>query len=170
MPPTVTPVQWDQSWYYKPEHFKHPEKMDDSVVAALSVISSYFDKRFPILDDFSLRPNNPKSQHPLGRAIDFAAPGIDSAAVLGAIRKSGLVSGFGLYTNEKNVQSYHIDTRTDRTPQNPAIWGAWKDRSQGITDWQYGSITSILDLVKKSPANIMALMFAGIIAYLMFRK
>ena len=56
-----------------------------------------------------------------------------------ACRKVGF-TGIGLYTGWKGGRGFHLDTRTDRDPSNPAKWsGTYKD---GVNS--YGSISTLL--------------------------
>ncbi len=117
--------QWQSLRYYRPGDFRYPDKLHFSVVHALDILTRRLGLKAHILSDWRpVSAERPGSQHPLGRAVDTVWVGLDPLKVLTEIRHSELFSGFGLYRNEKGFHSFHLDTRTDRTPQSPATWGA----------------------------------------------
>jgi hypothetical protein len=59
-----------------------------------------------------------------------------------------------MYVNERGVVSFHVDSRTDRSPDNPATWGAERDRGTDQKVWAYTSLRSILE--KYFPAALPA--------------
>jgi len=153
----TTPVRWSLIRGYGPDDFSHPEKLEHSVVQALDLVTDKLGQKVVVLSDFRLQSENADSQHLLGRAIDFTLPGVDPYVILQAIQDAGVVTGYGAYRNEKGAWSFHIDTRTDRTPDDPAKWGAWKDRDAGVMTWQYVGLTEILDLAKKNAPLLLIL-------------
>lgn len=142
-------ADWSTMMYLAPGDFTRPDDLDPSVVWGLDRLASRFGVKPIVLDDVSPRPNNPGSQHPKGTAIDFTFPTIDSVQVMNAIEDMKFFTGYGMYVNEKGAVSFHVDRRSDRTPDNPATWGAWKDRDRGIHHWQYTGLQTIVDQVKK---------------------
>lgn len=160
--PTLNPVDWSVLRYYEPADFKHPDKLDHTAVAALDSLVDALGTKPEVIDDWRPPVAGKDSQHPLGRALDWVVPGLDSLVVLDKIRTSRLFNGFGFYTNERGAQSFHTDTRTDRTFNNPATWGAWKNREAGIEQWQYVAISDVIAMVKKSPA-VGLLLIMGIV-------
>lgn len=164
------PVRWDLLRYYSAADFNHPEKLDHKVVNGLDLLADRLHVKPVPIDDFRVSSKNPTSQHLLGRAIDFVVPGVDSLTVFREIRALKRFSGYGIYTNEKGAQSFHVDVRVDRTPEDPAVWGAWKDRKAGITSWQYTSAGFIIDLLKKTPGTLLAVLVAGFAAWYLFSK
>lgn len=157
-------VEWSALQFYEPDDFKHPEKLQASVVYGVDHLAQILNRKAVILSDFrvlSLGPTGKPSQHSLGRAIDLSYPGIDSMTVLAAIKETGRFSGFGAYINlETGGISFHVDTRTDRTPESPATWSASKDRRTGQTAWVYTSLRSIIE--KHFRAAIPALVWVVI--------
>ena len=162
------PVDWSRITFYQPDDFSYPDKLDHSVVHALDRLAFVLNRCAVILDDFRFQSKNRSSQHLVGRAIDFTYPGLDSTRVLDAIHNTALFSGYGYYINAAGVASFHADTRTDRSPKTPATWGAQK--GPGQTEWEYTSLRSILDFVRKAalPLGWIVAMLVGI--YFLARK
>ena len=87
MPVSVhTPVDWSRIKFYKPSDFKHPEKLDHSVVYGLDRLAFVIGNPALVLSDYRVDSKFADSMHKWGRAIDFTYPGIDSTEVLGIIR------------------------------------------------------------------------------------
>lgn len=166
---THNPVDWSKVKYYKPSNFKHPEKLERSVVYGLDRLAFVIGKPALVLSDWRIDSKFVDSMHPRGRAIDFTYPGIDSAKVLSVIRNQKLISGFGLYVNASGVTSFHVDTRTDRSPENPATWGAQKGLNEN--EWTYTSLRSIFDkyLTTTVPSFALLLML-GVSIYWFVKK
>jgi len=164
-----TPVDWASIKVFTRYDFQWPDRLDHSVVKRLDTLDIYLPVKPQIISDY--RPPEPgsTSQHHLGRAIDFIVPGVDSLEVLAAIEKCGLFSGYGMYTNEKGVESFHVDTRTTRTTHNPATWGAWKDASAGVTSWQYVDLANIVAKISKG-AGFVVLLIVGVALYVLISK
>ena len=106
-------------------------------------MSGRLGKKAVILSDYRPISKISKSQHAEGRAIDFAYPDVEPLVVLDAIRKVRVFSGYGMYVNAQKAYSFHVDTRTDRTPDDPATWGAIKNRELGQTEWYYTALKFI---------------------------
>ncbi len=153
----IIATDWSQVVNYQPGDFKHPEKLDFHVVQGVDRLTSILGVKLLILDDFRTFSKMKDSQHLLGRALDFTCPTVDSMTVLDAIRDMKWFSGYGMYVNERGVVSFHVDTRTDRSPDNPATWGASKDRRIGPVEWTYTSLRSIID--QYFPAAVPALVW-----------
>lgn len=153
----VVPIKatdWSLVRNYRPGDFKHPEKLDFHVVQGVDRLTSILGVKASILDDYRVGDTG---QHGRGRAIDLTYPTIDSMTVLDTIRRMTWFSGFGMYVNELGAVSFHVDTRTDRSPDNPATWGASKDRRIGQEEWTYTSLRSFID--KYFPAAVPALVW-----------
>jgi len=168
----ISDSQWASLRWYRKSDFSHPDNLDWSVVTALDQLSTKLGQKATVLSDY--RPTDtkfPNSQHLVGRAIDVSFPGLDSLQVLGVIRSSRLFSGFGLYTNDQNVQSFHVDTRTARTVDNPATWGDVIDHSTGKRVDSYTSLDAVINLVKKNAGTIgLGVLILGVAAFLILRK
>ena len=160
---THTSVDWSKIRHYEPSDFNHPEKLDHSVVYGLDRLAFVIGKKAVVLSDWRLKSQFSDSMHPYGRAIDFTYPGLDSTEVLNKIRNQKLFTGIGMYVNAAGVVSFHVDTRTDRNPENPATWGARK--GPGETEWVYTALRSIYNLVK--PAAVQAAIPAVIWMFIM---
>lgn len=157
----ITPTDWSQIQNYRPDDFKHPEKLDHGVVLGLDNLARKLGVKAIILSDYRVVSDISKSQHGLGRAIDFTYPGLDSVLVLNSIPGLNCFSGYGMYVNEQTFGvSFHVDTRVDRTPESPATWGATKDQRTGQVAWAYTSLRSIVD--KFFPTTIVGLLWMGL--------
>lgn len=166
MPVAVhNPVDWSRIKFYEPSDFKHPEKLDHSVVYGIDRLAFVTGKKAIILSDWRLESQFADSLHPYGRAIDFVYPDLNSTDVLNIIRNQKLFSGIGMYVNAAGVVSFHVDTRTDRSPESPATWGAQKGPDQ--TEWVYTTLRSIADFVGPAaiPLGWLALMLVGVYIY-----
>jgi len=157
--PIIT-TDWSLIRNFRPGDFNHPEKLDFRVVRGVDLLSSILGEEFIILDDFRIFSKIKDSQHLLGRAIDFTVPTVEPMTVLDTIRKIKWFSGYGMYVNERGIVSFHVDTRTDRSPDNPATWGASKGREINQREWAYTSLRSIID--KYFPAALPALVWVFI--------
>lgn len=157
----ILPEQWQSLTYYRPEHFRHPEKLEWSVVLGADLLSLKLHKRGIVLSDYRLpSAQNPKSQHPLGRAIDLAFPGLSPLLVLEAIKNLGVFTGYGLYRNEKGAYSFHVDTRTDRTVLNPATWGGLISRTYdplkgAVKQIAYVGLAQVAKMVSEFPLGLL---------------
>jgi len=139
--------------------FRYPDKLEWSVVKALDDFSVRLGRRPVILSDARpFDPANPNSQHGNGRAIDVAWPGADSLDVLGQLKSAQLFSGFGLYTNPNNAQSFHLDTRVNRTVTNPALWGNEIEYVNGKRVDHYTTLERVVELVKKNSLTVFSLL------------
>ena len=160
--PTVPIIRtdWTVLSWYKPGDFKHPEKLDFGVVSGLDRLATALGVKAVILSDYrigALAPSGEPSLHSLGRALDFTYPSVEPMKVLDTIRNMNHFSGYGMYVNERGVVSFHVDTRTDRTPESPATWGASRDRGTDQKRWAYTSLRSII--AKYFPAALPALVW-----------
>lgn len=160
-----TSVDWSRIQFYEPSDFKHPEKLEHSVVYGLDRLAFVLGKKAIILSDWRIKSQFPDSMHLVGRAIDFTYPDIDSEKVLDIIRNQKLFSGIGMYVNAAGVVSFHVDTRTDRSPEDPATWGAQKGPNE--TEWVYTTLRSIYDIVRPvaMPVGWLVVMLVGIYFY-----
>lgn len=153
----IIATDWSRVRNYRPGDFNHPEKLDFHVVLGVDRLTSILGVKFIILDDYRIFSKNKDSQHLLGRAIDLTCPTVDSMTVMDTIRNMKWFSGYGMYVNERGVVSFHVDSRTDRSPESPATWGAEKDRGTDQKGWAYTSLRSII--AKHFPAALPALVW-----------
>ena len=164
-----SPVRWSEIVNYGPGNFQYPDRLDHSVVKGLDTLATSLSIHPIVISDFRFPGPGSTSQHGFGRALDFWVPTLDSFVVLDAIQKSKLFSGYGMYTNEKGIESFHVDTRTTRTVSNPATWGAWKDPDKGVDSWQYVGLSEIVAKISKG-AGLLVLLLVGIAFYVLTSK
>lgn len=101
--------------------FEYPVQIHEDTLRAFNeFVGILANADIRVLSDY--RPGDPR-QHGQGRAIDFEVPNIEPLYVWELLRKARLFSGRGIYLSDKNAVSFHVDTRTDRTVDDPAIWG-----------------------------------------------
>lgn len=151
---TIDPVDWSVVRYYSESDFSYPDKLDHKIVSALDSLVDILGNKPEVIDDWR---DTKEGWHPTGLALDIIVHGLDSLEVLDKIRGSKLFTGFGLYTNENNVQSFHVDRRTDRDFNDPATWGGWKDRTKGVEVWQYVGLQDLIEVVKKNKSGSLLL-------------
>ena len=175
----IDSTQWQLIRLYRPGDFRYPDKLHFSIVEALDLFSQRLGWKATVLSDWRAQSaERPGSQHPLGRAVDVVWPGKDTLTILSVLQKSRFFTGYGLYCNEKNVCSFHLDTRTDRNVDNPATWGAFIgpviDPKTGLETrvTEYTSLNRVVEIVKLfvSPLGAVALVVIAAIAYLLLRK
>lgn len=162
------PVDWSRIKFYEPSDFKHPEKLEHSVVWGLDRLAFALGKKAIILSDYRLTSKFADSMHLHGRAIDFTYPDLDSMEVLNTIRNTALFSGVAMYVNAAGIVSFHVDTRTDRSPESPATWGAQKGPNE--TEWVYTTLRSIIDVVGPTALPIGWLFVTLVSVYFLTRK
>lgn len=143
---------WDDIRNYRPEDFSQPASLDHGVLFGLDRLAQRLG-RAVILCDY--RPWNTGifSQHCLGRAVDFAYPGVSPSTVYDALRSVNVFSGIGVYRNAAGVASFHVDTRTDRTPADPALWGGVKNSKEQL-DWSYGALETVLSMFDRNSSHL----------------
>jgi hypothetical protein len=146
--------------------------MEWSVVKALDDFAVKIGRRPVVLSDFRpFDPADPNSQHALGRAIDVAFPGADSLLILDLLASARLFSGFGLYTNPSNAQSFHVDTRVNRSVDSPARWGDVIEYVNGKRVDNYTTLDRVVDLVKKNSLTLASVVVTfGLVWWLLSRR
>lgn len=157
----ITTEQWNSLLHFKRSDFRYPDKLQWAVVQAVDRLASRLGVKPRIIDDW--RPysdNNPGSQHPKGTALDFTLD-MDPIQALASIRASRLFSGIGIYTNEVGAQSFHVDTRANRTVDAPATWGGIITRpvneaGQHVKRIAYVAMAKVVDMVKKKSLPVLA--------------
>lgn len=170
----ITTQQWNSLLHFKPGDFSHPEKLQFSVVQGIDRLAVRLGVKPKIIDDW--RPfsdNNPGSQHPKGTALDFTVP-MDSIEALAAIRASRLFTGIGIYTNELGVQSFHVDTRANRTVDAPATWGGIITRpvneaGQHVKRIAYVALAKVVDMVKKKSWSVSAVLLLILFGWMLLK-
>jgi hypothetical protein len=150
--------------------FRYPNKLEWSVVKALDDFSLRLGRRPVVLSDFRpFDPTNPNSQHNLGRAIDIAWPGSDSLTLIDQLKSARLFSGVGLYNNQVNAQSFHVDTRVGRSVEFPATWGGVIEMVDGARKTTYIGLTAMIEYVKKNSLTVFALIGVTLGLWWLFR-
>ena len=104
----------------RPEQFQNPGAMKASILIAFDRFLVRLGLPAQILSEY--RPGA-DGQHGKGRAIDFIVPNADPLFIWQMIKSAGVFTGIGIYLNDKDYVSFHVDTRTDRTTSDPAEWG-----------------------------------------------
>jgi hypothetical protein len=170
----MKPSEWGSLLHLKPGDFKNPEKLDVSIVRALDLFIGRIGARPIIISDYR---STGTGQHPLGRAIDTTWPGLDGQEINTKALASGLFSGIGVYVNETGEISHHFDSRTDRTPQNPATWGGIithpydPGSEEHVRRTEYVAMATVLDIIKKKgSALIIFLILSGWILWKLSEK
>lgn len=164
--------QWTKLSYLAPSDFKRPDKLDWSVVWALDRLAVMLGQKPQVLDDWRAPGTSQvsDSQHLTGRAVDFTFPALDSIAVLDAIQRSRLFTGYGIYQNERGYVSYHVDTRVNRSVDSPATWGGIISVVNGAKQIAYVALSTVVDLVKKKSALLLVLAVAGLLVWRLSRS
>jgi len=144
--------QWASLLFLEPSFFQYPYEMDFSIVSALDRFIELVGSMPLNLSDY--RPGDPR-QHGLGRAIDTTWPNRDPLEIWNLARQSHLFSGLGIYLNDRDVVSFHFDTRADRTPDDPALWGDFithsfdESTNSSVRQDEYTIAASVIDVIKK---------------------
>jgi len=148
--------QWDNLLHLQPSYFQYPNEMDFSIVSALDRFIELAGSMPLNLSDY--RPGDPR-QHGLGRAIDTTWPNRDPLEIWNLARQSHLFSGLGIYLNDRGVVSFHFDTRADRAPDDPALWGDFithsfdESTNSNVRQDEYTIAASVIDVIKKNKAT-----------------
>lgn len=171
----ISKIQWDSLLHFKPSDFKYPDKLQFPVVQGIDRLAARLGVKPWVIDDW--RPysdTNPGSQHPLGTAVDFVVA-MDALEALAAIRASRLFSGFGIYVNEVGAQSFHVDTRSDRSVDNPATWGGIitrpaTDTGAHVKRIAYVALVKVVDMVKKKSLSVLAVLVLIFLGWNLFKS
>jgi len=167
-------LQWKALLYLDPSQFEYPDEMSPDIVGALDHFIGLVGSRPIILSDF--RPGDPR-QHGLGRAIDVTWPDQEPLRVYELALESRLFSGIGIYLNDQDTVSFHFDSRLDRSPDDPALWGDFitypfdVDTGQNVRHDEYTSAQAVVSVIKKKstiPILVVAALAFGL--YLLSRN
>lgn len=164
----ISVSQWSQLKILKRSDFKGPDKLEWSIVSALDKLLVSLNSRAVILSDWrDFDPKNPRSQHFKGRAIDFSIPGKNAIELLDKIKSAKLFSGVGIYINEAGGISFHVDTRVEKSVDQPALWGAFITRPGGVRNTAYVAMASVVDFIKKkAPVVAVILLLLGVLWFM----
>ncbi len=169
----INPEIWNTLRNLREDQFKIPSFMDETILMALDSFISIVGENPKILSDF--RNDDPR-QHGLGLAVDTVFVQSDPLFIWENALASGLFSGIGIYLNEKNIVSFHFDTRVDRTPADPATWGDFisypidPDTNMPFRKDNYTEALAVIDEIKKKMPAIMSALLIIAIFWLMMRK
>ena len=108
-----TADEWGEGW----------ENVDPNLIYLLDEIRSTYDKPIIIHCAFAQKGHSPKSQHYLGKAVDFHFKDSDYVAQYNLLRSYDVIGGLGAYMHWTHP-GFHIDLRPNRL-----YWTA--DRSGG---------------------------------------
>jgi len=170
----ITQSQWASLVNIDKSFFRHPEKMQFSIVRAADQFISLVGIMPQNLCDWR---DDRDSQHIEGTAIDLYFNGADPLEINQLAFNSKLFSGIGLYWNDRNVASHHFDRRPNRTVEYPAKWGCFithpydEQRQEHVAFYQYTTIDNIIGVIKKKLALPgLFLVVCGFVLYLLMRK
>lgn len=111
-----------QGWYHD---------LDKDLRVRLDFLRLYLDEPIRLSkhrDAIGRKAGDAKTWHNIERhgkvyAVDgFIPDGVSYLEFYEAAKYCGF-TGIGLYNGWSGGRGFHVDTRTDRTPDNPAIWG-----------------------------------------------
>lgn len=166
----LTAAEWSGLKMLRRNQFEFPDQLHPTVVIHLDALAQMLGVVPEVLSD--VRPaEREASQHSPeqgGRAIDTAWHGIDPVRVWETAKRSMLFSGLGIYLNERGAVSFHFDTRTDRTPANPAQWGTLIKPGAHGRERETTSAANVLELVKKKP--LLLVVPLSILLWLLLRR
>jgi len=174
----ITDVQWQSLLYLNPSNFSITGRanLQWSVVRNLDLFIQRIGSRPVVLSD--VRPyeagRGRKQQHAEGTAIDTTWPGQDPLRIWQEMRGSKLFNGIGVYLNDLGAVSFHTDTRSDRTVEDPALWGDFITypydpvRQKNVRLDNYVGADLVLEAIKKKGAS--ALLMAGALLFLILLK
>lgn len=168
----ITQSQWNSLNYFRPDDFDYPDLLDFSVVQAHDRLVNRVGSKPDVISDWrEFDPENPNSQHNKGKALDTVWQ-VDPLTVWQKARDSRLFTGLGIYLNDRDAVSFHFDTRIERTPENPALWGDLiahvHDPNTETTQRldRYVSAGTVLAMLKKKePEAIISLILSGYLIY-----
>jgi hypothetical protein len=160
-------VHWSDIVLFTPDDFRYPDKLEHDTVASLDAFCQIIGTKAVVLSDWrSYNEANPNSQHPLGKAVDVVFPGrTDSEYIYNRALDSGLFGGVGIYTNELNAQSFHLDVRAEL-----ATWGGiWSQvgAERGVI---YTTADAVLSLITEKKTLTLSLLAIVVLIILLARR
>ena len=172
----ITAAQWKSLLWLKPTDFRHPDKLQWSIVRALDAFIFQVGSKPKVISDWRPFDSAAKTtqQHPKGYAIDTDWGFEDPVIIWEKMRSSRLFSGMGVYRNQLGVVTFHTDTRVERTVQDPALWGVFitypYNPATGtvVRHDQFVAADAVIDVLKKK-GTIVALM-VGTLLFVILKK
>lgn len=166
----ITDQQWKSLLYLKPSDFRAPDKMSWLTVKSLDVFIGIIGSKPQIISDWR---DDDLRTHGQGIAVDTVFSALDPLQVNKTALNSQLFSGVGLYVNDAGVASHHFDNRSDRSPENPAIWGGkithpYDSYAQKhVKKIEYTSMSVIEEILKKKGS--IAILFLIVSGFLLWK-
>jgi len=164
----ISREQWNTFLALTPSDFDYPDQMRFDTVSALDRFIGIVGAKPAMLSDY--RPGDPR-QHGKGAAVDVTWPDLDPLEIWNLALESHLFNGLGIYLNDRDVVSFHFDTRSDRTPDNPALWGdfityPYDETANGhVRRDEYTTAQAVVSLLKKKegiPVLVVAALAFGL--------
>ena len=136
----INVIDWERIRHFEPSEYTHPDRMDSMAVQMMDAMRHEEDlyrrkagKNGIIItldETYALRPKNPKSQHPKGKAQDAVIRDAVTREPLDVFEQFLIASryfwtGIGFYPFWNNP-GIHVDTRTLSIYQRRATW--WRDK------------------------------------------
>jgi len=165
----ISSEQWKEFLTLTPSDFNYPNQMRFDIVSALDRFIGIVGAKPIFLSDY--RPGDPR-QHGKGAAVDVTWPDRDPLEIWNLALESRLFNGLGIYLNERDVVSFHFDTRSDRTPDNPALWGDFiiypYDETAGthVRRDEYTTAQAIIDVLEKKKG--IPVLVAAVLAFALY--
>ena len=163
----VRMVNWSDIVLFTPTDFRFPDKLEHDTVQSLDSFCQMIGTKAVVLSDWrSFDEANPNSQHPLGKAVDVVFPGRnDSEYIYNQALASGLFGGVGIYTNEYDAVSFHLDVRPEL-----ATWGGVYSQVGSERAVRYTTADAVLALLPEKKTLILFLIFAGFLYILLAER
>lgn len=160
-------VNWSDIVLFTPDDFRFPDKLEHDIVNALDAFCLMIGTKAVVISDWRFyNEANPNSQHPLGKAVDVVFPGrTDSAYIYNQALESGLFGGVGIYTNERNAQSFHLDTRSEL-----ATWGGIYSQVGAERAVRYTTADAVLALITEKKTLSLSLLAMAVLLILLAGK
>lgn len=162
----ISREQWNAFLTLTPSDFNYPDRMSLDIVSAVDRFIGLVGAKPMFLCDY--RPGDLR-QHGKGTAVDATWPDRDPLEIWNLALESRLFNGLGIYLNDRDVVSFHFDTRSDRTPDNPALWGDFitypYDEAAGrhVRRDEYTTAQAVVNVLKKNEGIV--LLVAAVLAF-----
>lgn len=139
-----------------------PTKLDPNLLEKLQLLASRLNAPIQVLSGFRTTSEFADSLHLTGRAVDFytsAAPSKVHEAAL------DLFDGIGVYINENNIVSWHVDNRG-----KAARWGAVvSPKEGGGRQYRYTTFAEVWSLVSKASTYVLPLFILAVLLLVLGR-
>lgn len=165
----ISRQQWSAFLNLTPSDFVYPDQLRFDIVSALDRFIGMVGAKPVMLSDY--RPGDPR-QHGKGTAVDATWPDREPLEIWNLALGSRLFNGLGIYLNEREVVSFHFDTRVGRTPDSPALWGALitypydADSQRHLRRDEYTTAQAVIDVLKKKQGTFV--LAAAVLAFALY--